>query len=135
MTGQERDRAYWTGLAYKLGRIQLQLRDGGCDLQAEEFLGESLRVLLEEAGSGWVTTEEMHHVLDGNRKVDRANGERAQEQLARERAEYAEKMTCSAREYAAALRSRADGVPSRYRREGVLLAASWLDPQQTGGTS
>jgi hypothetical protein len=119
----------WTELAYKLGRLQLAMRADGCELQAEEFLGESLRRLLEAPGSGFVTSEYCDHVLDMNRKVDRANGERAQETLKRESAEYARKMAASARVYAEAIRIRAQReIPSRYRREGALIAAGWLDP-------
>ena len=122
----------WTALAHKLGRLQLAMRDEGCELQAEAFLGESLRRLLEAPGSGFVTWDEHLHALDVNRKVDRANGERAQELLRHEREEYAATMTGSARAYAAAIRARCNEVtvPSRYRREGVLLAAGWLDGER-----
>jgi hypothetical protein len=123
----------WTALAYKLGRLQIAMRDEGCELQAEAFLGESLRQLLEGPGSGFVTWDDHMRTLDMNRKVDRANEERTLRQLDRERAEYARKMTDSARVYAVAIRTRAEReISSRYRREGALIAARWLDPMAQG---
>lgn len=119
----------WTALACKLGRLQLAMRDEGCELQAEAFLGESLRRLLEGTGSGFVTWDEHMHVLDVNRYVDRANGEQAQRQLRHERQEYERKLAGARGVLATAIRARCNErtVPSRYRREGVLLAAEWLD--------
>ena len=69
--------------------------------------------------------------LEINRSVDRANGERAQELLKHERAGYARKLADARGVLARAIRERCNErtVPSRYRREGVLIAAEWLDPQ------
>ena len=121
----------WTKLAYKLGRLQLAMRDEGCKLQSEEFLGESLRRLLDVPGSGFVTWDDHMRTLDLNRKQDRANGERAHELLKYERDKYARTMADSAHGFAKAIRARAEHeIPSRYRREGALIAAGWLDGGQ-----
>lgn len=119
----------WTALAHKLGRIGLALRADGCELQAEAFQGECLRQLLEGPGSVFVAWDEHLRVLEMNRSVDRANGERAQELLSREREEFARKIADARHLMAEAIRGRVNErtVPSAYRREGVLLAADWLD--------
>jgi hypothetical protein len=85
--------------------------------------------LFTRIGHGFVTWEEHARVLDLNRSVDRANGERAQEQLAAERADFAGKLAQAAHGLAEAIRSRCNDrtVPSEYRRQGVLQAADWLD--------
>lgn len=122
--------ATWTSLAYKLGRIQLAMRDGGCELQAEEFLGESLRQLLTGAGSGFVSWDEHMLTLDMNRKVDRANAEQAQKTADFNRADYVRKLADARHIIADAIRVRVNEVtvPAKLRREGVLLAAEWIDP-------
>lgn len=122
----------WLALGRKLGEIESGMIHGdNSDLHGDEFRAEALRRLLENR-PGWITLEEHYRVLDLNRRQDRANGEAAKATLARLSAEYERKMRDSAREYAEAIRYRAteSEVPSRYRREGVLLAAEWLDPRK-----
>ena len=123
------ERAAWTKRAYRLGTIGLALREQGCELNAEAFHGECLRLMLAEPGSGWISLEESDRALDLNRKQDRANGERAQALLERERAEYARKLADIRAEFAAAIRARATEawIPSKYRREGALIVAEWLE--------
>jgi PAS domain-containing protein len=119
----------WTALAHKLGKIGLSLRADGCELQAEAFLGESLRILLESPGSGFVPWDEHMRVLEMNRTADRANGERAQELLRHERAEYARKLADARQLMAEAIRANVNErvIPSAYRRQGALMVAGWLD--------
>jgi hypothetical protein len=119
----------WIALARKLDKIQATMLHGErSDLHGLAFTAESLRRLLEGAGSGFIPLDEHMRVLEMNRSVDRGNGEQAQKTLEHLRAEYDRKMTASARVYAEAIRHRAEReIPSRYRREGALIAASWLD--------
>ena len=80
-------------------------------------------------GQGFVTGEYHGRVVDANEHVDRANGERAEAQLKREREEYARKLADIRPVIAAAIRARVNdrSMPSKYRREGALIVADWLE--------
>lgn len=121
----------WADAGAKLNDIQARMfHEEHSDLTGAAFTGESLRRLFERIGHNWVPLDEHTRVLEANRSVDRANGEQAQKTLKHWTAEYERKMADSARLYAEAIRAWATEhrIPSRYRREGVLLAADWLDP-------
>lgn len=121
--------ADWTDLGHRLGKIMAaMLHDEHSDLCGSEFTGEALRRMWDQISHGYITREEAGRLVDANRSVDRANGERAETQLAVERAKFAATMTEGARCYAQAIRARAASVPSHYRREGALLAADWIAP-------
>jgi hypothetical protein len=104
------------------------MHDEHTGLYGDEFYAEALRRLWARIGHQFVAQAEHMRILEMNRSVDRANGEQAQQALAHYTAEYERKMRESARVYAEALRARCNErtVPSRYRRDGVLLAAAWL---------
>jgi PAS domain-containing protein len=123
----------WTALARKLDKIQAAMLHGErSDLHGSAFTAESLRRLLDGAGSGFIPLDEHARVLEMNRSVDRASGEQAQKTLEHLRAEYERRMADSARVYSEAIRVRAEReIASRYRREGALLAAGWLAPDHT----
>jgi hypothetical protein len=119
----------WAAAGRTFIEMEARLVREASDLHGAEFYAEALRRLWARIGHGWVPQAEMMRILDMNRAVDRASGERAQATLAHFTAEYERKMADSAHQYAAALRARCNErtVTSRLRREGVLLAADWLD--------
>jgi hypothetical protein len=121
----------WADAGRQLGAIMAGMMHGeGTDLHGAEFYGEALRRLFARIGHQWVTEAHMMRVLAMNRAQDRANGEAAQATLRHYTGEYERKLADAAGVLAGAIRARCDErtVPSRYRREGVLLAADWLAP-------
>lgn len=122
----------WPELGRRLDSIMAtMMHQEHSDLYGGEFTGEALRRLWDQVAHGYVTLEEHGRVVDANRSVDRANGVAAQAQLATERKRYAATMADASRACAQVIRSRATRIPSRYRREGALQAAGWLDPGET----
>ena len=125
----------WADLGRKLDAIQARMiHEEHSPLRGAGFTGEALRRLLEHPGCGFVTRDEHERVLEANRFTDRANGERAQAQLRQEREEHARRLADARHVLADAIRARVNErtIPSALRREGALLAADWLDPQQAG---
>jgi hypothetical protein len=121
----------WAALGRRLSQIQAaMIHDEQTELRDSKFLAEALRRLLDHPGSGFVTDEYCTRVLAANRYVDRANGEAAEAKLKHFTAEYERKMRDSAAEYAQAIRCRAERVESKYRREGALMAAGWLEGKE-----
>lgn len=80
---------------------------------------------------GLLTEGEHEHVVHSHTVVDRLNAERVTRENKEIRERYRVETTRIRAELAQALRASTNErtVPSRYRREGVLLAADWLDPQ------
>lgn len=117
----------WADAGRKFSQITADMYRS--DLHGSDYYAEVLRRLWEQIGHQFVPLPEHMRVLEMNRSVDRANGEQAQRSLAQHVTEYERKMRESAHVYAEALRARCNErtVPSRLRREGVLLAADWLD--------
>jgi hypothetical protein len=120
----------WRPAARRLAEIQADMiHREHTELCGDDFYAEALRRLFHRIGHGFVTEEEHMRVLEANRFVDRANGERAQATLREKTAEFERKLADARRVLADAIRRRVNErtVPSAYRREGVLLAADWLD--------
>lgn len=120
----------WADAGAKFSDIQNRLMHSeGTSLHGAEFYGEALRRWWERFGHNWVPQAEMMRALEINHSVDRANGERAEATLKHFTEEYQRKLADARTEMAKAIRARCNEVtvPSRYRREGVLLAADWLD--------
>lgn len=123
----------WAKAGEQFSRIQSDLMHGeGSELRGAEFYGEVLRRLFARIGPNWVTYEDHMRTLELNRRQDRANGERAEATLKHFTEEYQRKLADARAVMADAIRTRCNEVtvPSRYRREGVLLAAEWLDGKE-----
>lgn len=120
----------WPELGRRLSKIMAaMMHQEHTDLHGDEFYGEALSRLWDQVAHGYVTQEQHGRTLDVVTYFDRANLDAAQAQLATERERYAATMAEAARACAQVIRSRARSVPSRYRREGALQAACWLDPR------
>jgi hypothetical protein len=120
----------WADAGAKFSAITADLmhRDGA-GLHGSAFYAEALRRLWSRIGHQWVTNDHMMRVLAMNRATDRANGEAAEASLRHHTAQFERTLIGVRGVLAAALRARCNErtVPSRYRRDGVELAASWLD--------
>lgn len=117
----------WLRLGRRYGEIETaMIHAEKADLHGDEFRAEALRRLLEDR-PGWVTEAEHVRVLEANRPVDRASGAKAKAELAVARAKYLAYMADATRECAKVLRHRAGTVPQKFRREGALMAAGWLE--------
>lgn len=81
-------------------------------------------------GLGLITEAEAAHMTESHTVLSRLRAERAEEQVREMRAEVARVRRDAARDLVAHLREWVNErtVPSRYRREGVLLAAEEIDP-------
>jgi hypothetical protein len=79
---------------------------------------------------GLMTEAEAKHIRDAHTVVDRMNREAAEKQVAEMRAEVARVYREAAHDLAELIRRKCNDrtVPAKYRREGVLLAADWIDP-------
>lgn len=82
------------------------------------------------AATGLMSIAEADHLRNMHTAVDRANRQEAEQDAVKARAETRRVLIDAARDLAGYLRQRCNDrtVPSRYRREGVLLAADWIDP-------
>lgn len=101
------------------------IHDENTDLHGDDFYAEALR-RLAESGALPVQVREVRTDDHSGCHAALASAERASwEQYEK----FSATMITAAASYAEALRLRCtpDRVPSRLRREGVLLAASWLD--------
>ncbi|WJK33153.1 hypothetical protein [Solwaraspora sp. WMMA2065] len=129
------DPTNWPALGRRLQQIQARMihGDGEPVLSGDDFYGEALRRLLTRTDSGWMTRADhdrfirAHHVFNGSAAAA------ARRQAREARARYAAAARTIRAELAAWLREAANErtVPSRYRRDGVLLAADWIDPATT----
>ncbi len=125
------DHTDWVVLGRLLQDIQNQLVHGDQTRRyGDDYYAEALRRLLTDSRSGWMPIAEHYRLVDLHTYVDRRNLQEANRRAREARARYA---TASAK-----IRAGMAGwlghltndrtVPSRYRREGVLLAADWIDP-------
>ncbi|WBB78576.1 hypothetical protein O7606_20460 [Micromonospora sp. WMMD882] len=123
----------WSALGRRFQEIQATMihGDGEPALGGDAFYGEALRRLLTRGDSGWITRAahdqliQAHHVFSGSAL------EIARRQARQARARYAVSARGIRAELAAWLREAGSNervVSSRYRRDGVLLAADWIDP-------
>jgi hypothetical protein len=80
--------------------------------------------------TGLTTVAEADHLRESHTIVDRLNSERANEEVKRMHAEVRRVYREARRDLAKELRTWCNerSVPSRFRREGVLLAADRLNP-------
>jgi hypothetical protein len=121
----------WASLGAKLSSIQADMIHAeDTKLYGADFYGEALRRLLDGLIGGpyprYIARDEH------DRLVDRYVAEHWEAEVAKVRAEYAQLLADAYRTAGRALRRRAHNAPGRYRQEGVLLAASWLDPDPAG---
>ncbi|WP_229705714.1 hypothetical protein [Micromonospora sonchi] len=123
----------WSTLGRRFQEIQATMihGDGEAALGGDDFYGEALRRLLTRGDSGWITRAahdrfiQAHHVFSGSAV------ETARRQARQARTRYAVSARGIRAELAAWLREAGSNervVSSRYRRDGVLLAADWIDP-------
>ncbi|MFY1674000.1 hypothetical protein ACN27G_29275 [Plantactinospora sp. WMMB334] len=124
--------SYWPDLGRRFQQIQATLihGDGEPVLSGDDFYGEALRRLLT-SDSGWMTRAEYEWHLRGHHVFNGSAAETARRQAREARARYAVSARAIRVELAARLREAGSSeriVPSRYRRDGVLLAADWIDP-------
>ena len=121
----------WLLLGARLAKIEAQMIHAeNSPLCGGAFYGEALRRLLDNPGSGFVAEAQHRNVLEANRYVDRANGERAEAALREARERHAAKLGTIRADIASALRARADLAGGKYRAEGVRIAADWIDPPE-----
>ncbi|MGW3607812.1 hypothetical protein [Micromonospora sp. NPDC005161] len=125
------DRTDWLALGRRLQDIQNQMIHGGqTHRYGDDYYGEALRQLLTDSRSGWISTAEHQWLIDLHTGVDRRNLQAANRQAREARSRYAVAGRKLRAELAGWLREVTNerSVPARYRREGVLLAADWIDP-------
>lgn len=127
--------ASWTvdypSLGRRLDRIMTEMiHKEDCGFHGAEFYGEALRRLVESCPD-LVTAEERDRQVDAHRQMARIHAERAD----KARYEANNREDADVRKIrqtlADALLDRAQTITSRYRREGVELAASWLNSPKT----
>ncbi len=126
------DNVDWASAARKFAEIQgdmLHREQPG--LHGDDFWAEALRRLFGRIGhelwpvAGPEPAEQLHA---GCWAALESSERQAREQYAR----FTAALAAGGKTYAAHLRAKCNEVtvPSRYRREGVLIAASWLDGEE-----
>lgn len=125
------DHTDWVALGRRLQNIQNTLvHHESTPRYGVDYYAEALRRLLTDPGCGWISSVEHQWLLDLHTQVDRRNAQEANRRAREARARYA----TASRKIRAALAgwlrrvTNERTVPARYRREGVLLVADWLDP-------
>lgn len=133
----------WDNLAARMQRIQADMiHVEKTELCGNEFYAEALRRLFDyrppdahgndhvSPGTGLTTIAYANHVRNGHTVIDRLNREAAEKQVAEMRAEVQRVYRESAADLAKYIRGRCNerSVPAKFRREGVELAADWIDP-------
>ncbi|SCL56385.1 hypothetical protein [Micromonospora chersina] len=121
----------WVALGRRLQNIQNTLvHHESTPRYGDDYYAEALRRLLTDSRCGWISTTEHQWLLDLHTQVDRRNAQEANRRAREARARYATASRTIRAELAGWLRrvTNEQTVPARYRREGVLLAADWLDP-------
>ncbi|WP_428962979.1 hypothetical protein [Micromonospora fluostatini] len=121
----------WAALGRRLQDIRAHLiYEGGLHRYDDGHHAEALRRLLTSPNSGWISLAEHERLLDLRTGADRRNLHEANRRAREARARYVATSRAVRAELARWLRRVTNDrtVPSRYRREGVLLAADWLDP-------
>ncbi|MFE9690652.1 hypothetical protein [Micromonospora sp. NPDC005806] len=125
------DHTDWVALGRRLQNIQNTLvHHEKTPRYGDDYYAEALRRLLTDSRCGWMSTAEHQWLLDLHTQVDRRNAQEANRRAREARARYAAASRKIRAELAGWLRrvTNERTVPARYRREGVLLAADWLDP-------
>ncbi|MEU5726852.1 hypothetical protein ABZ783_34250 [Micromonospora sp. NPDC047738] len=125
------DHTDWVALGRRLQNIQNTLvHHDETPRYGDDYYAEALRRLLSDSRSGWISTAEHQWLLDLHTHVDRRNAQEANRRAREARARYATASRKIRAELAGWLRrvTNERTVAGRYRREGVLLAADWLDP-------
>ncbi|WP_262285452.1 hypothetical protein [Micromonospora sp. MA102] len=125
------DHTDWVTLGRRLQAIQnSMIHCGEPHRYGDYYYAEALRRLLTDSRSGWIPTAEHLWLLDLHAQVNRRNLQEANRRAREARTRYATASAKIRAEVAGWLRRVANErtVPARYRREGVLLAADWLDP-------
>jgi hypothetical protein len=134
----------WVQIAERFGRIQAEMiHHEHSDLCGNEFYAEALRRAFYyqpardghgperiSPRTGLTTIAEANHLRDAHTTMDRLNREAAEKQVKEMRAEVARVYLEARTDIANIIRSRCNerSVPAKYRREGVELAADWIDP-------
>ena len=135
----------WLKLAERMQRIQADMiHHKQTDLHGSEFYAEALRRTLGfqpphdhvqhetvASSTGLTTIAYADHLREGCTVIDRLDREAAEKQVAEMRAEVTRVYREARADAADHIRQRCNerSVPARYRREGVLLAADWIDPR------
>lgn len=136
----------WVKLARRLQEAQAQLvhHEDGFRRYGDEFYAEALRRAFgykEPHGhvkhetvsesTGLMTTAYANHLIESNTIMSRLNAESAQREAKAAREETRRVYREAGRDLARLIRDRCNErtVPSRFRREGVLTAADWIDPE------
>jgi hypothetical protein len=136
----------WSALAQRLQREMANLtHHDAVKRYGDDFYAEALRRTFGarephghipyatiSTATGLTTVAESDWTRESHTVVDRLNAEDARRQAKEARAEAQRVMRDAARDLAKYLRGRCNErrVPARLRREGVLLAADWIDPDQ-----
>lgn len=134
----------WIKLAEQMSRIQADMiHQEHSDLCGAEFYAEALRRTFGfqpphghvkhetvNGSTGLTTVAYSDYLRDSHTIIDRLNREKAEKQIEEVRAEI-QRVYLEARiDVAKAIRGRCNerSVPAKLRREGVLMAADWIDP-------
>jgi hypothetical protein len=138
----------WAGLAQRFQETTTRMihHEDGSPRYGNNFYAEALRRTFgyQPAGApprelpypvvnpstGLTTTAAADHIRDGHTVLDRLARADAERQRDEAREEAHRVLRDAARDLAKLIRGCTNErtVPSRYRREGVLLAADWIDP-------
>jgi len=133
------DSVDWAFIAQRLSdTITTMMHTENTTLNGTAFYAEALRRTIATSDSrvGLLPTGELERRTEQARHTARFNEQQA-ERARREHAEAVaeghrmrrDALRTTGAQFAAALRRAAGRGPSKYRRDGVLLAATWLDAQ------
>lgn len=126
------DATDWAGLAGEMAAIRARLvHEQQSPLHGVAFEAEALRQLLDShMGRQWLSTRaETTSLVEAHTVVDRMRAESAEQDAQRARRQARETAARHRGDTAAWIRHAVNPrtVPSRYRREGALMVAEWLD--------
>lgn len=139
----------WTALARAFQRHQVDLVHREDGWSGDEFYAEALRRTFGWSANdgsdgrrelpyetvrpttGLTTLGEADHTRESHTIVDRMNREAAERRAAEAQAESRAVIREAAQRLADYIRGRCNerSVPAKFRREGVALAADWIDPR------
>ena len=122
----------WVRVARRLADIRARMiHHDDNQLGGDDFDAEALQRLFASIGELGLLTQADHDRVVANREgILRLNLDAANRDLREARAETRRVLDEVAANLAGQIRERCNNrsVPARYRREGVLLAADWIDP-------
>src|SRR5258708_26757290 len=123
----------WASPGARLSSIQADMIHAEkTDLYGADFYGEALRRLLGEILGGayprFIARDEHDRLVSSAVAAHRSAAEHWEAEVSKVRADWAQRLADAYRTAGRALRQRAGNAPGRYRQEGALRAASWLDP-------